>query len=91
MIEHLQSVIAKMMREKSGPRSERSQRLLGQLELQLEDWLLRLRARMLPRRVRAPGCGFKRPHHAPRAILCRAVSGLPLPQAVRQRLDSSPE
>ncbi len=37
MIEHLQLVIAKMKREKFGPRSERSQRLLDQLELQLEE------------------------------------------------------
>jgi transposase len=36
MIEHLQLVIAKMKREKFGPRPERSQRLLDQLELQLE-------------------------------------------------------
>src|SRR5262245_29764972 len=37
MIEHLQLVIAKMKRERFGPRSERSQRLLDQLELQLEE------------------------------------------------------
>jgi transposase len=37
MIEHLQLVIAKMRREMFGPRSERSQRLLDQLELQLEE------------------------------------------------------
>lgn len=37
MIEHLQLVIAKMKREMFGPRSERSQRLLDQLELQLEE------------------------------------------------------
>jgi transposase len=37
LIEHLQLVIAKMKREKFGPRSERSQRLLDQLELQLEE------------------------------------------------------
>lgn len=37
MIEHLQLVIAKMKREKFGPRSEHSQRLLDQLELQLEE------------------------------------------------------
>src|SRR5579872_2253734 len=37
LIEHLQLVIAKMQREKFGPRSERSQRLLDQLELQLEE------------------------------------------------------
>jgi len=37
MIEHLQLVIAKMRREKFGPRSERSQRILDQLELQLEE------------------------------------------------------
>jgi len=37
MIEHLQLVIAKMKREMFGPRSERSQRLIDQMELQLED------------------------------------------------------
>src|SRR5262249_24323766 len=37
MIEHLQLVIAKMRREMFGPRSERSQRLLDQMELQLEE------------------------------------------------------
>jgi transposase len=37
MIEHLQLVIAKMKRESFGPRSERSQRLLDQLELRLEE------------------------------------------------------
>jgi transposase len=37
LIEHLQFVIAKMKREMFGPRSERSQRLIDQLELQLEE------------------------------------------------------
>src|ERR1700730_6692951 len=37
LIEHLQLVIAKLQREKFGPRSERSQRLIDQLELQLEE------------------------------------------------------
>ena len=37
LIEHLQLVIAKMKREMYGPRSERSQRLLDQMELQLEE------------------------------------------------------
>ena len=37
MIEHLQLVIAKMKREMFGPRSERSQRIIDQLELQLEE------------------------------------------------------
>jgi transposase len=37
LIEHLQLVIAKMKRAMFGPRSERSQRLLDQLELQLEE------------------------------------------------------
>src|SRR5436853_503820 len=37
LIEHLQLVVAKMKREMFGPRSERSQRLLDQLELQLEE------------------------------------------------------
>jgi transposase len=37
LIAHLKLVIAKMKREKFGPRSEKSERLLDQLELQLED------------------------------------------------------
>jgi len=37
MIEHLQLVIAKMKREMFGPRSECSQRLIDQLELQLDE------------------------------------------------------
>jgi transposase len=37
LIEHLQLVIAKMKREKFGPRSERSQRLIDQMELELEE------------------------------------------------------
>ena len=37
LIEHLQLLIAKMKRELFGPRSERSQRLIDQLELQLEE------------------------------------------------------
>ncbi len=37
LIEHLQFMIAKMRRELFGPRSERSQRLIDQLELQLEE------------------------------------------------------
>jgi transposase len=37
LIEHLQLMIAKLKREKFGPRSERSQRLIDQLELQLEE------------------------------------------------------
>jgi len=37
LIEHLQLVIAKMQREKFGPRSEKSQRLVDQMELQLEE------------------------------------------------------
>src|SRR6267154_3001544 len=37
MIAHLQLVIAKMKREMFGPRSERSQRLIDQMELRLEE------------------------------------------------------
>src|ERR1043166_8436441 len=37
LIEHLQLVIAKMKREMFAPRSERSQRLIDQMELQLEE------------------------------------------------------
>jgi hypothetical protein len=51
MIEHLQLVIAKMKREMFGPRSERSQRLLDQLELQLEELVA---ARTSPRHSTLP-------------------------------------
>jgi transposase len=37
LIAHLQLQIAKLRREHFGPRSERSQRLLDQMELQLEE------------------------------------------------------
>jgi hypothetical protein len=37
MIDHLQLVIAKLQRERFGPRSERSQKLIEQMELQLEE------------------------------------------------------
>jgi hypothetical protein len=37
VIEQLHLVIAKMQRERFGPRSEKSQRLIDQLELQLEE------------------------------------------------------
>jgi hypothetical protein len=37
LIEHLQLVIGKLKREMFGPRSERSQQLIDQLELQLEE------------------------------------------------------
>jgi transposase len=37
LIAHMKVVIAKMKREKFGPRSEKSDRLLDQMELQLED------------------------------------------------------
>jgi len=37
MIQHLQLVIAKLKRERFGPRSERTQRLLDQMELELEE------------------------------------------------------
>src|SRR5438046_10504397 len=37
LIDDLQLVIAKMKREMFGPRSERSQRLIDQMELQLEE------------------------------------------------------
>src|SRR5215510_13515178 len=37
LIVHLQLVIAKMKREMFGPRGEKSQRLIDQMELQLEE------------------------------------------------------
>src|SRR5437016_9362916 len=75
LIEHLQLVIAKMKREMFGPRSERSQRLLDQMELQLEE--LAAAAGEDEARTEAPGVrvqGFLRrpatrrnfPSHLPR-------------------------
>ena len=55
MIEHLQLVIAKMKREMCGPRSERSQRLIDQLELQLEE----LAAAAAEDATNWPCCGAK--------------------------------
>lgn len=58
MIQHLQLVIAKMKREKFGPRSERSQRLLDQLELQLEELAAAAgedEAKTEPARIQVPG------------------------------------
>jgi hypothetical protein len=37
LIQHLQQVIEKLRRERFGPRSERSQRLFDQMELELEE------------------------------------------------------
>jgi transposase len=37
LIQHLQLVIAKMRRERFAPRAERSERLIEQMELQLEE------------------------------------------------------
>jgi hypothetical protein len=48
LIAHLQLVIAKMKREMFGPRSERSRRLLDQLELQLEELARSPRADRVP-------------------------------------------
>ena len=58
MIQHLQLVIAKMKREMFGPRSERSQRLLDQLELQLEELAAAAgedETKAEPARVQVPG------------------------------------
>ena len=58
MIEHLQLVIAKMKREMFGPRSERSQRLLDQLELQLEE-LAAAAGEDAAKADEAPACRFE--------------------------------
>jgi transposase len=58
LIEHLQLVIAKMKREMFGPRSERSQRLIDQLELQLEELIAAAgedEAKAAPARVQVRG------------------------------------
>jgi hypothetical protein len=75
LIEHLQLVIAKMKREKFGPRSERSQRLLDQMELQFEE-LRQRRARIRPGRRPPPSrCG------ASRGARRHAVTFLPICRA----------
>jgi transposase len=76
LIEQLQMVIAKMKREMFGPRSERSQRLLDQLELQLEELAATVaedEAKAAPAEVAVPGFTRRRattrrnfPAHLPR-------------------------
>ena len=51
LIAHLKLLIAKLQRDRFGPTSERSRRLLDQLELQLEE----LEARCRRSRSQAPG------------------------------------
>src|SRR6266571_3026531 len=74
LIEHLRLVIAKMKRELYGPRSERSQRLLDQLELQLEDLIAAAgeakaeaeRANPVQGHMRRPKTRRNFPDHLPR-------------------------
>src|SRR3977135_1828256 len=72
LIEHLRLVIAKMKREIYGPRSERSQRLLDQLELQLEDMIAEAteakaeRANPVRGHLRRPTTRRNFPDHLPR-------------------------
>src|SRR6516164_3789958 len=74
LIEHLRLVIAKMKREIYGPRSERSQRLLDQLELQLEDMIAEAgeakveaeRANPVRGHLRRPTTRRSFPDHLPR-------------------------
>ena len=74
LIEHLRLVIAKMKREIYGPRSERSQRLLDQLELQLEDLIAEAgeakakaeRANPVRGHLRQPPTRRNFPDHLPR-------------------------
>ena len=75
LIEQLQMVIAKMKRAMFGPRSERSQRLLDQLELQLEELAATVAedaAKTAPTPVAVPGFTRRQtsrrnfPDHLPR-------------------------
>ena len=74
LIAHLQLVIAKMKRELYGPRSERSQRLIDQLELQLEDLIAAAgeakaeaeRANPVQGHTRRPATRRNFPDHLPR-------------------------
>src|SRR6202795_1901375 len=74
LIEHLRLVIAKMKRELYGPRSERSQRLIDQLELQLEDMIAAAgeakaeaeRANPVQGHTRRPATRRNFPDHLPR-------------------------
>jgi transposase len=74
LIEHLRLVIAKMKRELYGPRSERSQRLIDQLELQLEDMIAAAgeakaeaaRANPVHGHMRRPTTRRNFPEHLPR-------------------------
>ena len=61
LIAHLQLTIEKMKRAMFGPRSERSQRLIDQLELQLEEL--------------AAAAGEERRRPRRRASMCRASRG----------------
>jgi transposase len=79
LIEHLRLVIAKMKREIYGPRSERSQRLLDQLELQLEDMIAEAgeakaeAERANPVRMRRPTTRRNFPDHLPRRRIVHPV------------------
>src|SRR6266700_1490894 len=74
LIAHLQLVIAKMKRELYGPSSERSQRLIDQLELQLEDLIAAAgeakaeaeRANPVQGHTRRPATRRNFPDHLPR-------------------------
>src|ERR1700738_2942631 len=82
LIEHLQLTIAKMKREHFGPRSERSQRLLDQLELQLEELAAAAgEDEVEAEQTRIPVAGFARrqatrrnfPAHLPRRRMVHPV------------------
>ena len=75
LIEHLQLVIAKMKREKFGPRSERRKRLLDQMELQLEELAAAQGGDQAGRRPPPSRCGASRGARRRAATLppiCRA-------------------
>jgi transposase len=83
LIERLQLVIAKMKRETFGPRSERSQRLIDQMELQLEELAATAgedNAKAEPARVQVQGFtrrqGTRRsfPDHLPRRRIVHPAS-----------------
>jgi transposase len=81
LIAHLQLVIAKMKRELYGPRSERSQRLIDQLELQLEDLIAAAgeakaeaeRANPVQGHMRRPKTRRNFPDHLPRRRIVHSV------------------
>ena len=102
LIAHLQLTIEKMKRAMFGPRSERSQRLIDQLELQLEELAAAAgedEAKAEAPRVQVQGftrrSGTRRnfPADLPRRRRARAAAGASFPRSARtspRRSTSSP-